>query len=154
MDSKSYEIIAQNAAYQASSLTAIAQVPTEGDYNENLLAVWKQIHSTVFAALLDEINSVSVPAAVTQIAKAFPGSQEVTPITAAPSYGGGVALRGDVLGAAPDWLIAACAKDGVTEVWDNRKEAQGTRKPWFKQVTSKDNAESAKAYWPPKGVVA
>jgi hypothetical protein len=58
-----------------------------------------------------------------------------------------VKIRGEQHGPLPEWLIAACQADGVTEVYDNRDSiAQNPRRPWFKAVNDKE-----KAYWEPKG---
>lgn len=58
-----------------------------------------------------------------------------------------VKIRGKQHGPLPEWLIAACQADGVTEVYDNRDSlAENPKRPWFKAVNDKE-----KAYWEPKG---
>lgn len=54
-----------------------------------------------------------------------------------------------------DWLIAACARDGVTAVWDNRRQAKGTKKPWYTEAVARGAVGqgkdgSGKGYWPPR----
>lgn len=58
-----------------------------------------------------------------------------------------VRIKNDQQGPIPSWLVAACKRDGVTEVYDNRGDlAANPKRPWFKAVNDKE-----KAYWPPKG---
>ena len=58
-----------------------------------------------------------------------------------------VRVKNDQQGPIPGWLISACKRDGVTEVYDNREDlAANPKRPWFKAVNDKE-----KAYWPPKG---
>ena len=60
----------------------------------------------------------------------------------------GVTVRGAQHGALPDWLVLDAFQAGVLEVYDNRDQVAGTRKPWFKATTG---GRDAKAFWPPKG---
>lgn len=58
-----------------------------------------------------------------------------------------VRIKNDQQGPIPSWLVSACKRDGVTEVYDNRGDlAANPKRPWFKAVNDKE-----KAYWPPKG---
>jgi len=58
-----------------------------------------------------------------------------------------VRIKNDQQGPIPAWLVSACQRDGVTEVYDNRADlAANPKRPWFKAVNDKE-----KAYWPPKG---
>lgn len=58
-----------------------------------------------------------------------------------------LSVKNDQQGPLPQWLLDACARDGVTEVYDNRADlSTNPRRPWFKAVNDKE-----KAYWPPKG---
>lgn len=58
-----------------------------------------------------------------------------------------LSVKNDQQGPLPQWLMDACARDGVTEVYDNRADlGANPRRPWFKAVNDKE-----KAYWPPKG---
>lgn len=74
---------------------------------------------------------------------------------AAPSQGATVRVIGDSHGPLPDWLIAACARDGVDAVYDKRDKVQANPKhPWFKSASkfpTKDGGQDYKPYWPPKG---
>lgn len=54
-----------------------------------------------------------------------------------------------------DWLLAACQRDGITAVWDNRRQAKGTKKPWYTEAvprggTGHGKDGSGKGYWPPR----
>lgn len=79
----------------------------------------------------------TVAAAIDNVAAAFPGATVET---------GTVSVKGEQHGPLPDWLFSAAAAKGVTEVYDNRKEATGTKRPWFRSTTDGDIA-----FWPPKG---
>jgi len=56
-------------------------------------------------------------------------------------------VKGNQFGPLPDWLFAAAAEKGVTEVYDNRDRAMGTKRPWFKATTGGDDAAP---FWPPR----
>lgn len=60
----------------------------------------------------------------------------------------GVTVRGTQHGPLPDWLVLDAFQAGVTEVYDNRDQVAGTKRPWFKATTG---GKDAKAFWPPKG---
>jgi hypothetical protein len=60
----------------------------------------------------------------------------------------GIKVRGTQHGALPDWLVLDAFQAGVTEVYDNRDQVAGTKRPWFKATTG---GKDAKAFWPPKG---
>jgi hypothetical protein len=84
------------------------------------------------------------------------GTQNVTVV---PDGGGDGSIRvmnpGDQQGPLPDWLVAACRRDGITAVWDNRSKATG-KQPLFKEAiprggTGHGKDGEAKAFWAPKG---
>jgi hypothetical protein len=60
----------------------------------------------------------------------------------------GVTVRGTQHGTLPDWLVLDAFQAGVSEVYDNRDQVAGTKRPWFKATTG---GKDAKAFWPPKG---
>ena len=60
----------------------------------------------------------------------------------------GVSVRGTQHGTLPDWLVLDAFQAGVSEVYDNRDQVAGTKRPWFKATTG---GKDAKAFWPPKG---
>lgn len=60
----------------------------------------------------------------------------------------GVTVRGAQWGELPDWLVLDAFQAGVAEVYDNRDQVAGTKRPWFKATTG---GKDAKAFWPPKG---
>ena len=60
----------------------------------------------------------------------------------------GVSVRGTQHGPLPDWLVLDAFQAGVSEVYDNRDQVAGTKRPWFKATTG---GKDAKAFWPPKG---
>jgi hypothetical protein len=75
---------------------------------------------------------------------AFPDSPKPSPMAEA----NGVRVRGNQFGDLPDWLVLDAFQAGVTEVYDNRDQVAGTKRPWFKATTG---GKDAKAFWPPKG---
>jgi len=56
-------------------------------------------------------------------------------------------IKGAQHGPIPDWLYPAAAAKGVTEVYDNRDRAQGTKRPLFRATTGGENAP---AFWEPR----
>ena len=62
--------------------------------------------------------------------------------------GVGVKVRGNQFGPLPDWLIAEAKAAGIDEVYDNRDQVAGTKRPWFKAT---EGGKDAKAFWPPRG---
>jgi hypothetical protein len=62
--------------------------------------------------------------------------------------GVGVKVRGNQFGPLPDWLIAEAKAADVSEVYDNRDQVAGTKRPWFKAT---EGGKDAKAFWPPRG---
>jgi len=50
----------------------------------------------------------------------------------------------------PAWLFEKLAAVGETEVYDNRGEIAGTRKPHFRAVNVKDDSDRPLGFWPPK----
>lgn len=60
----------------------------------------------------------------------------------------GITVRGNQHGPLPDWLVIDAFTAGVFEVYDNRDQVAGTKRPWFKATTG---GKDAKAFWPPKG---
>ena len=60
----------------------------------------------------------------------------------------GIKVRGTQHGDLPNWLVMDAFQAGVHEVYDNRDQVAGTKRPWFKATTG---GKDAKAFWPPKG---
>jgi hypothetical protein len=87
----------------------------------------------------------------------FPGSQQVSGASPTVSYqpqnttpappAFQVTVKGNQYGPLPDWLYEGAAAKGVTEVYDNRDKAVGTKRPWFRSTTGGDDAP---AFWPPR----
>lgn len=126
---KDKSIITQVAAKIASELTtnnaSIAQ------FADNFDAVTELLMNAIY-------KGAPAPSDEQLIATAFPQAtgQDFT-----------VRIKNDQQGPIPAWLVSACQRDGVTEVYDNRADlAANPKRPWFKAVNDKE-----KAYWPPKG---
>lgn len=66
---------------------------------------------------------------------------------------GGIEVLNEQAGPLPSWLISACRKAGVTQVYDNRAElSPGSRSPHFRAADgATDRNGRALAFWPPKG---
>lgn len=60
----------------------------------------------------------------------------------------GITVKGNQHGDLPEWLLLDAVAAGVSEVYDNRADVAGTKRPWFKATTG---GKDAKAFWPPKG---
>lgn len=128
---KDKSIITQVAAKIASELTTSGK-----DVNTAI---------TQFADAFDAVTELLMNA----IYKGAPVTEEAVlasfPTATATEFT--VRIKNDAQGPIPSWLITACQRDGVTEVYDNRGDlAANPKRPWFKAVNDKE-----KAYWPPKG---
>ena len=136
---KDKSIITQVAAKIAAELT-----PKAGDVNTNISAfadafdaVTELLMGAIYGGSQAQFTPQQVEAQdVATLQRAFPDAVEVS----------GVIVRGTQHGELPSWLITACKKDGITEVYDNRDGlAANPKRPWFKAVNDKE-----KAYWPPR----
>lgn len=126
---KDQSIITQVAAKIAADL-AIHNISTD-DYAVKFMDVKELLFDMVYGA-----------GATTNIEQAI-----VTAFPGATEQAFTVNVRNEQQGPLPSWLIEACRKDGITEVYDNRGDlAANPKRPWFKAVKDKE-----KAYWPPKG---
>jgi hypothetical protein len=130
---KDKSIITQVAAKIASELAT-----SDRDVNTAITA-FADAFDAVTELLMNAIyGGAGAPSDEAIVATAFPQatSSEFT-----------VRIKNDAQGPIPSWLITACQRDGVTEVYDNRGDlAANPKRPWFKAVNDKE-----KAYWPPKG---
>ena len=72
----------------------------------------------------------------------------ITQASSAMATANGISVRGTQWGDLPDWLVLDAFQAGVSEVYDNRDQVAGTKRPWFKATTG---GKDAKAFWPPKG---
>ena len=144
MISKDQSIVTQVAAKIAADLI----VKTD-DTTKNV-SEWLTAFDAVKEALL-EAHAVSM------VKDAFPSATDVTPrptftATTTTTNGSALAVAGTQHGDLPNWLLSACAKAGVTKVWDNRDTAVGTKRPWFKSADGSMNDKGEPhAFWPPKG---
>ena len=104
------------------------------------------LFSTIKELVFDEIfgdtsaaQEVTTNNVVQMVQSSFAGSEAV-------SSGGSVSIKGTTHGPIPEWLIKACKRDGVTEVWDNRDGlAENPKRPSFRATSGE------KSYWPPRG---
>lgn len=147
MINKDQSIITQVAAKIAAELTP------KGDDVMTNISNWLLAFDATTDALLGKHNmTASDTAPIMETApqqtfeqataivqQAFPTAQVVT----AGSFG--IKVKGKQHGPIPEWLPAACASKGVTEVWDNRdKLSENAKRPWFKSTSSED------AFWAPR----
>lgn len=139
MDNKEIQIISQVCAKIAADLT------TKDEDTQVTADRFGILLNLVTEMVFDSINSrtnTGTSSVVQMVQKAFPSATEVT----ADSQGFTVTVQGEQHGELPAWLLAACKRDGVTRVFDNRNQlAENPKRPWFKAVGQD------KAYWEPKG---
>jgi hypothetical protein len=110
------------------------------------LSEYAVLFSTIKDIVFDEIfgdtsaaQETTTNNVVQMVQSSFAGSEAV-------SSGGSVSIKGTTHGPIPEWLIKACKRDGVTEVWDNRDGlAENPKRPSFRATTGE------KSYWPPRG---
>lgn len=149
--SKDQSIVAQVAAKIAADLTSGTNQPL-GDTLDDWSAAFDVVKDKLFAVhnFTDDGVAYSTPAqqpsanyTIEQATQSLASNLGATPV-----QGGGIRVKGDQYGPLPDWLFAAAAEAGVTEVWDNRNDlgANGNR-PHFKATTGGRDAAS---FWPPK----
>jgi hypothetical protein len=155
MDFRDTSIMTQVAFKGAIDLCRDIDVTTpEGQ------AEFQQAFSFLTDSLVEAIKTQQDPAerAAEVIKGNFPGTQVVQnsnanftppPAYVQPSQPGQfqLSIKGEQHGELPPWLYEAAAAKGVTEVYDNRDRAQGTKRPWFRSTTGGDNAP---AFWPPR----
>ena len=109
------------------------------------LSEYAVLFSTIKDIVFDEIfgdtsaaQEVPTNNVVQMVQTSFTGSEAV-------SSGGSVSIKGTTHGPVPEWLIKACKRDGVTEVWDNRDGLSANpKRPWFKAV------EGGAGFWEPR----
>lgn len=138
MDNKEIQIISQVCAKIAADLTV------KDEDTQVTADRFGVLLSLVTEMVFDSINSrTGDTAQVMQLVqKTFPNATEVS----GDSQGFTVSVQGEQHGELPAWLLAACKRDGVTRVFDNRNQlAENPKRPWFKAVGQD------KAYWEPKG---
>lgn len=156
MISKDQSIVTQVAAKIASELTAI----TQHDGNlEAIQSVYLSHFDFVRTALVDahdfDGSPATIPAYVPQAqAQVKQANLNNTIETFGASYesaGSGLQIKGTQHGPIPAWLVEACAKAGVTAVYDNRDTAtEQNRRPLFKAADGKMNAKGQPmAFWAP-----
>lgn len=113
------------------------------------VAVWDQLG---LEYNLDEVSGLLVEDTPAPKANVSLGG------AAAPSATSSQSVRvmnpGDQQGDLPAWLLNACAKDGITAVWDNRSKASGNQ-PLFKEAVPRGGSGHGKdgepkAFWAPK----
>jgi hypothetical protein len=140
MDNKEIQIITQVCAKIAADLTTKDEdTQVTADRFGVLLSL---VTEMVFDTIDTRLGSNQPAEVVKMVQRTFPTATEV----AGDSQGFTVNVQGEQHGELPAWLIAACKRDGVTRVFDNRNQlAENPKRPWFKAVGAE------KAYWEPKG---
>jgi hypothetical protein len=129
---KDKSIIKQVAAKIAADLTI--NKASIAEFADNLDAVTELLMDSIYGGA----GASTTTSDEANIVRAFPTATEQE---------FSVKVRNDQQGPLPSWLISACRRAGVTEVYDNRADlAANPKRPWFKAVNDKE-----KAYWPPKG---
>lgn len=151
--SKDESIVNQVAAKIAADLVNKEQ-PLE-----SVLDDFKTAYTAVYEKMSEFHGFGQQPAydGAARLQQAFPGSTEVPFTEADMTYPkgnapqaaqGGIRIKGTQHGPLPEWLFAAAAEAGITEVYDNRDGlAENASRPWFKATTG---GRDAKAFWPPR----
>ena len=158
MISKDQSIVTQVAAKIASELTSITQ--TDGNL-ESIQATYLDHFDFVLTALNDaHIGDAPMPALTptsnpTSVPTIISANEQnvIKAFNAGYEQAGNLQIKGVQHGPIPAWLVEACAKSGVTSVYDNRDTATAeNRRPLFKAADGKMNAKGQPmAFWPPKG---
>jgi hypothetical protein len=138
---KDRQIITQVAAKIAADL-----VNREQDTTQKLAeftVIFSQVMEIIFDTIEAGVSGKTAPN-MAEVLRVFPGATEVPTAPQAP-MDFSVTIVGQQHGDLPDWLIAACKRDGTTRVYDNRDGlAENPKRPWFKAV------ETGKGYWAPR----
>ena len=158
MISKDESIVTQVAAKIASELTC----KTDCDGNlENIQSAYLSHFDFVRELLVNThgfggaTNSPIVP----QVAMTAPTTVNTTTVNdiassfnASYETGSGIQVKGTQHGPLPSWLVSACNKAGVTQVWDNRDTANAeNRRPLFKAANGPVDAKGQPiAFWAPR----
>jgi hypothetical protein len=133
-----------------------AEVPSSADTSDYILKLQDAFKSVKLAVLQEagiefvvgddgivreaHTPAVSIEQAAATVVRAFPGSSVSYDDSAAT-----VRVKGKQHGPLPDWFIEQAAAKGVREVWDNRDQIAGTRKPHFKSTDAQGIG-----FWPPR----
>lgn len=135
---KDRTIISQVAAKLAAHLTNPNQ-PVDDRLSE-----WAVLYGQIDDILMERIGMTAAQQQNNNVIEMVKATFNATEVTT-PQVGA-VQVKGKQHGDLPDWLIKACARDGVASVWDNRDGLSvNPKRPWFKAV------DGDKAYWPPRG---
>lgn len=143
MISKDESIVTQVAAKIASELTGITQT---GGTAAEIQACYLEHFDFVREALVGAhgfAGNSNANANIQHAVSEFNASYE--------NAGGGLVVKGIQHGPLPAWLVDACAKAGVSAVFDNRDTATAeNRRPLFKAADGKTNGKGQPlAFWPP-----
>jgi hypothetical protein len=147
MISKDESIVTQVAAKIASELTSIS---SDGGSVEDVQATYLSHFDFVRELLVgahgfDEApkQAPATQRAVDNVVSEFGASYE--------SAGGALKVKGIQHGPLPAWLVDACAKAGVTAVFDNRDTATPeNRRPLFKAADGTNGPKGQPlAFWAP-----
>lgn len=163
MISKDQSIVTQVAAKIASELTNTTAIPertphaiqslylSHFDFVRELLNDTHGFDGNVSAETPPVVANVrpSIPTAPSSqfqhdvVAEAFPNSEYES--------GHGIKVVNTQHGPLPAWLVDACVKAGVTQVWDNRDTANAeNRRPLFKAADGPKKDGKPLAFWAPK----
>lgn len=152
---KDQSIVTQVAAKIASELTNTTAIP---DRSPDAIRALYLSHFDFVSEVLNNAHGfdANVSAETEQHTVHTPTTPQFDPASAFPnsSYesGHGIKVINAQHGPLPAWLVTACQKAGVTQVWDNRDTATpANRRPLFKAADGpKDKNGKPLAFWEPR----
>lgn len=162
MISKDQSIVTQVAAKIASELTNTTAIPertpdaiqslylSHFDFVRELLNDTHGFDGNVSAEtpavpqnVRPSIPTTTAPQVQYDVASEFPNADYES--------GHGIKVVNTQHGPLPAWLVSACQKAGVTQVWDNRDTANAeNRRPLFKAADGPKKDGKPLAFWAPK----
>lgn len=149
MISKDESIVTQVAAKIASELTI--STAHSGDVAE-IQSAYLSHFDFVRELLVGAHDFAGAPAPVAINNNANLSSAVAELGASYESTGSSLQIKGIQHGPIPAWLVDACAKSGVTSVYDNRDTAnEANRRPLFKAADGTNDPKTGKplAFWAP-----
>lgn len=155
LDPKGRSILTQVAFKEAvRSAIAVGVDVMDASFVERL----SFLADALTAEVISQVGNAPAPAAAPQVSYKTPptvvlsnGAAEQMVVNEFGAEPFGLAVQGTQHGELPPWLIEQAAVKGVSKVWDNRDQVQGTKKPHFRAADGTVDANGREvAFWPPR----